>query len=342
MNKKRISIKDIAAAAGVSHPTVSRALRGEGRMADETRTRILDLAQDLGYTPSLVARGLVMQQTNTVGLVVTNYGDPFHAEVAHGIEDEARRNGYSLYIASTEIDPVRELEIVRAFQGRQVDGILVSSGRVGREYGDLLRETGIPLVLINAQADDATLNNVSHDDFGGAAELVRLLVRQGHRRIAYAGNSLSGLANSERLRAWRSALQDAGLEPVVYAIGPNGGLQGGVIAAEMLLAAARAHWNALPDAIVTYNDTMAIGILRFLREQGLTVPDDLSVTGFDDIEIAGYLFPPLTTWRQPRYGMGATAMRMMLGLIEATWPASEKHLVMRGELVNRGSTRLRT
>jgi DNA-binding LacI/PurR family transcriptional regulator len=109
----------------------------------------------------------------------------------------------------------------------------------------------------------------------------------------------------------------------------------------MLLAAARMHWNALPDAIVTYNDTMAIGILRYLREHGVTVPDDLSVTGFDDIEIAGYLYPPLTTWRQPRYAMGATAMRMMLGLIEGSWPAAEKHLVIRGELVSRGSTHLR-
>ncbi|RME61434.1 MAG: LacI family transcriptional regulator, partial [Caldilineae bacterium] len=182
MARKRVSIKDIAAAAGVSHPTVSRALRGQGRMSEETRARILALAQEMGYTPNLVARGLVTQRTNSIGLVVTYIEDPFHSEIIRGVERIVQENGYSLFLASTTADPEQELQVVRSFQGRNVDGIIVSASLVGDRYADILEELGIPIVLINCHAEGSNLYTVMHDDYAGAQQVVQHLIDTGNRR----------------------------------------------------------------------------------------------------------------------------------------------------------------
>jgi len=339
VQKKRVSIKDIAEATGVSHPTVSRALRSEGRMSDQTRTRILDAARTMGYTPSLVARGLVMQRTNTIGLVVTNFADPFHSEVARGVEDEAVLHQFSVYIASSKVDAKRELEVVRAFQGRQVDGIIVSSSRVGDQYADLLQETGVPIVLVNNHADGTNIYAVYHDDYTGAYTVAQHLIDCGYRRIAYLGNGRAGRANTERKRGWGDILRRAGLPAEVKVLGSNGRLQGGGAGVAPLLDEAKRLWNAWPDAIMCYNDTMAIGVLRELHGRGIQVPEDIALTGYDDIEISGYVQPPLTTWHQPRYELGREAMRMVLALLNSTDPDEVPNVVLlTGQLVVRAST----
>lgn len=316
MKRRRVSIKDIALAAGVSHPTVSRALRNQGRMSEATRTRIVALAEEMGYTPSLVARGLVTRRSHTVGFVVANFADPFHGSVAEGIEEEAARHGYDMFIASTAVDPERELQTVRSFQGRQVDAILISSSRVGSRYAELLSEMDIPIVLINNHADGEALHAVNHDDYGGSRALMAHLLARGCRRIGYLGNGRAGRANSERHRGWADALAEAGLPAAVAALGPNGRSPGGVEGTLALLAEAEACWGGPPDAILCYNDTMAMGALSSLRRKGLRTPEDVAVTGFDDIDAAAYTHPALTTWRQPRREMGVEAMRMVLDLLE--------------------------
>lgn len=343
MAKKRVSIKDIADAAGVSHPTVSRALRGTGRMRATTRTRIVALAQEMGYTPSLIGRGLVTQRSMSIGLVVANFADPFHGEVAQGIEEEARRHGYSIFLASTTVDPERELAVVRGFQGRQVDGIIVSSSRVGNQYADLLQETGIPIVLINAHAEGNGIHVVFHDDRQGAREITKHLVARGYRRIAFLGNGRGGKVQAERQAGWQEALREAGLEPFAVILASNGRFHGGREAAETLLAS-RGE-GALPDALVCYNDTMAVGAASVLHAAGLLIPGDVALTGFDGIDVTEYVDPPLTTWRQPRQAMGATAMRVMLALLDETNHANagggasnHRQVVMQGELVVRRST----
>ena len=338
MNKKRVSIKDIAELAGVSHPTVSRALRGEGRMSDETRARILAIAADIGYTPSLIARGLVTQRSHSVGLAVTNFADPFHSEIAQGVEEEALRRQYSIYLASTTVDPARELEVVRNFQARQVDGLIVSSSRVGGQYAGLLQEIGIPIVLINTHAGGDNMHMVYHDDYGGAFDLVQHLIDAGYRRIAFLGNQRGGKPVHDRQRAWVDALAQADLPAEMLCFGPNGRFEGGVAGAKALLTLAAETWRGLPDALVCYNDTMAIGAISVLRAQGLTVPQDMAVTGFDDVDVAAYFEPPLTTWRQPRRAMGRAAMEMMLELLDGETNGTHRHVrVMHGELVVRRS-----
>lgn len=337
--QKRVSIKDLARRAGVSAPTVSRALHGRGRVSEVTRRRIVHLAQELGYTPSLVARGLVTQRSYCVGLVVTMFSDPFHSEVAQGVEEEARRHGYSIFLASTSVDAQRELEVVRTFQGRQVDGVIVSSSRVGNRYADLMQETGIPLVLVNTHVDGENVYSVRHDDYAGGCTLMRHLLDRGYRRIAYVGNERGVRTNLERQRAWEEMLTGAGLTPEVAASGPNGRLHGGVAAGESVLAQAYEHWGRPPDAIYSYNDTMAIGVMSVLRRQGLRIPGDVALTGFDDIDVAAFLEPPLTTLRQPRHRMGVEAMQLLLALANGEIsPEQPQQFVMEGELIVRGST----
>ena len=340
MNKKRVSIKDIAELTGVTHPTVSRALRGQGRMSDATRARIVAVAEEMGYTPSLIGRGLVNQRSDSVGLVMTNFADPFHSEIAQGIEEEALRHGYSIFLASTTVDPQREMEVVRSFQGRQVDGIIVSSGRVGNQYADILQESGIPIVLINTHAEGDNIHTIVHDDREGATQITRHLLACGYQRIAFLGNQRAGKVQVERRRGWEMAMREAGLEPNLVVMGPNGRLQGGALAGHTLLALAAEEWGGLPEAIFCYNDTMAIGAVSTLRQAGIRAPEQIGITGFDDIDMAAYMDPPLTTWRQPRREMGITAMRLMLELLNRDRESTVHELerVMHGELIVRRST----
>ena len=336
--KHRVSIKDIAEVAGVSAPTVSRALQGNGRMRERTRHHILTVAQQLGYMPSLVARGLVTQRSHCVGLVVTTFADPFHSEVAQGVEEEAQRHDFSLFLASTDIDPAREVKVVQSFQGRQVDGVIVSSSRVGKRYAHLLQDSGIPLVLINTHVDHDHMHAVYHDDYRGGRRLMEHLLSRGYRRIAYLGDARGGRITVERRRAWQDVLTEAGLAATVTMDGPTGRIEGGVTAGEHLLAVAHAHWGKPPEAICCYNDLMAIGVLSVLARHGLKIPDDVAVTGFDDLDVAAFTAPPLTTLHQPRRAMGAQAMRVLLHLINNQQEHQPRETVMLGDLVIRGST----
>lgn len=348
--KQRVSIKDIAEVAGVSAPTVSRALQGNGRMSEQTRQQILTVAQQLGYTPSLVARGLVTQRSHSVGLVVTSFADPFHSEVVQGVEEEAQRHDFSLFLASTDIDPEREVKVVRSLQGRQVDGVIVSSSRVGNRYADLLQDSGIPLVLINSHtmptsssrwasyvAND-NIHAVYHDDYRGGRLLMTHLLDRGYRRIAYIGDARGGRITVERQRAWSDVLQEASLTAIVTVNGADGRLESGAAAAEELLQAAQAEWGQPPDAICCYNDMMAIGVLSVLTRRRLKIPDDVAVTGFDDVDVAAFTTPPLTTLHQPRREMGVQAMRVLLNLINHQSESQPRATVMVGDLIIRNST----
>ena len=333
--RSHVSIKDIAQAAGVSHSTVSRALKGTGRMAPATRERIRRIAQELGYTPSLVARSLVTQRTHTLGLVVTTIADPFHTEVVRGVEERAREAGYSLLLAMSNEDPQQEMQAVRSFQERRVDGVIVAASRVGARYGGLLCELGVPIVLINNHVEGANIHSVAHDDYNGARQVMAHLLALGYRRIAYLGNAHGGNAQARRQGGWRDALLEAGLPAprTLCAEGPDGRVESGQIALERLLTQA-ARW---PEAIFCYNDMMAIGVMHALKARGLRIPDDIALVGFDDIDLARYLDPALTTLAQPRYEMGRQAVEVLLALLDGS-TKPRRRITLQGHLVVRAST----
>jgi len=182
-----VTIKDIAKAAGVSHTTVSRALNGNPAISAETTTRIRNLAQQMGYTPSAVAQSLLSQQTWTIGMVITTIADPFVAQVVQGVEQVAQAADYSVFLTSSHNNPQQELAVVETLQRRRVDAIIVTSSRVGSLYSSQLDQIQVPIVLINNQEEGEYLRSVAVDDEQGSQLAVEHLIALGHRRIGYIG-----------------------------------------------------------------------------------------------------------------------------------------------------------
>lgn len=306
-----VTIKDIAEAANVSHTTVSRALKGHGRISPATVERIQRLASEMGYTPSAVAQSLVTQRTRTIGVVVTTIADPFVVNVVNGIEDSAHAAGYSVFLSSSHNDPQRELQVVEVFHQRRVDAVIVSASRVGSLYTEHLKRFQVPIVLINSQAEGEYLHSVSSDDVEGAALAVRHLIGLGHQRIGYIGSATRPVSSQRRQSGYAMALETAGIAPLPeLTVSPDSpsdvevGRQGFI-----------ALLPAGPSAIVAYNDVTAIGVLLEARTRGIEIPQMLSLVGFDDIELTQYLSPPLTTVHQPKEAMGRAAVDKVLALL---------------------------
>lgn len=287
-----ISIKSIAREAGVSHSTVSRALRDSPLVNQETKERIQWLARELDYFPNSIARSLVTRQTQTVGVVVTTIADPFVAEVVQGIEDGAHERGYSVILASYNSEPQREISAVEMLRGRRVDAVIVTSSRVGALYLDILGKIGVPIVLINSHSEESGRYtfSVGVDNRHGGYLASRHLIELGHRRIAYVSGAPDHSDNLDRLAGYRQALDEAAilLDPALVIEG-TGRADGGERALPMLIAA-----EEPPSASFCYNDMTAIGLLCAARQAGLSVPGDLAIVGFDDIPFASYVYPALT------------------------------------------------
>ncbi len=329
---RAVSIKDIAHAARVSHSTVSRALHHSPLVNGETGDRIRQIARRMGYRPSAVARSLVTNKTWTIGVVVTTIADPFIAELVSGIEEKANDHGYSVFLANSNADPEREMKVVHSFHERRVDGIVVTASRVGALYLPLLTELEAPIVLINNQYPGEFAYSVVIDNIEASRAATEHLIQLGHKRIAYIGDRQGFQSDTERYTGYRQALDLAGLSflPELVVDG-DGKAESGGAAIELLL-----KLPEKPTAIFCYNDMTALGALRAIRDHGLSVPGDLSLVGFDDLFIASYLEPRLTTVRQPRRQMGAMAMEMLLKLFSGQ--PVEASVKVSGELIVREST----
>jgi DNA-binding LacI/PurR family transcriptional regulator len=329
---KRASIKDIARLANVSHSTVSRALSGSPLISEETASRIRQIAEDAGYRPSAAARSLVTSRTGTIGVVVTSIADPFAGEVVLGIEDAANDHNYSVILANSNAQPEREVKVVRAFEERRVEGIIVTSSRVGAIYVEMLSQTRVPIVLLNNQHPSDFMHSVTIDNPAASFEAVRHLIDLNHRRIAYIGDRFGCQSDTDRFGGYRSALDLAYLPfaPEYVAHG-NGKSDGGASAMAALLSL-----PSPPTAVFCYNDMTALGAMTAIAARGLKVPNDLSVVGFDDVFVAQYSAPPLTTVRQPMREMGRLALETLIKLLAGT--GSQPNIKVPGELIVRAST----
>lgn len=298
----------------------------------ETADRIRRIARDQGYRASLIGRGLVMQRSMTIGCVVTDIADPFVAGVVAGIEAVAKRYGYAVFLANSHGIPEQELEVVRSFHERRVDGVIVPSSRIGAVYLQHLAELRTPIVLVNSQHPGRYAHSVGIDNCEGARRMTRHLLDLGHQRVAYIGSRSGNQSDADRLAGYRSALADAVLnyskELVVYA---DASPETGRTALEELLGLRHP-----PTAVFCYDDLTALGALAGARAAGLSIPRDLSVAGFDDLFVASYTEPPLTTIRQPRKEMGRRAAEILMGLMGGENTALSVRFS--GELVVRGST----
>jgi len=327
------TLHDVARRAGVSTATVSRALNEPARVTEATRERVLHAVDELGYMPHFGGRALVSNRSNTIGAIIPTMDNAIFARGLQAFQEVLADAGVTLLVASSGYDTARELEQVRALVSRGIDGLfLIGHDRDPAIYAFLERRH-MPYVLAWSWRHDTGACMVGFDNREAARALTREVIARGHRAIAMiAGISAGNDRARERVDGVRAALDEAGLAgrelPVVEEVYS---LNGGRRACARLLAL-----GPRPTALVCGNDVLAVGAIREAKARGLRVPRDVSVTGFDDIELAEVIEPGLTTVHVPHRRMGAAAARALLAMRDgAHEPGSVKldtHLVLRASL----------
>ena len=323
--------------AGVSHSTVSRALNNHPALARETVDRIQQLARELNYVPSHFARSLKTNRSYMLGVIVHRIADPFYSEVLGGIQNLAHQFQYSMFVSAFESDVERQVSLIQGMFGRQADALIIGDSFFTSEH---VTELGIhvPTVYIHNRATEILPHSIYHDDVNATRELTRHLLDLGHRRIAFGGNERGGLLHQQRRAGVVAELKDAGLDlPEEYdLLAPNGQMSSGAVLAKQLLS-----MPDRPTAMICFNDMLAIGVMQTLQQANIRIPEDISVTGFDDLPLAEFTYPALTTYCQPSWELGQMAARVALHLLgeNVNEPlASEPVITMRGRLIERRST----
>jgi LacI family transcriptional regulator len=331
IQKRPVTIRDVATRAGVSKSTVSNVVRGVPNVAAPLRARVEAAIADLGYTPSAVARSLVARRTRTLGVTIPSL-EPFYADVLHGAETRAVRDGYHLLIGSTAID----VQAPEALLARRVDGFLVC-GVLSREVVDLIAGYG-PVVLVDPTIDDERFGSIGVDSFLGAQLAVRHLVELGHRRIAALIESELPEERTERLAGFRAGLVEAGLplDPT-RELRDTPGASGRGPGARTAAVRELLRLDPRPTAVVAGDDLAAIGLIDALEARGLRVPLDVSVVGFDDIPFARVRRIGLTTVRQPAARIGELGADLLIEQLEER-PVATLRRIVEPELVIRGTT----
>jgi LacI family transcriptional regulator len=302
------TIKDVAERAGVSPATVSQILNDTFKGRDFVRERVLEAIRETGYQRNAVARALRTQRTSTLGLIVADLRNPFYADVAEGVMVEARRHGYEVFVASSGDTEDLTTNIMQTLSLRQVDGLVLSSGRIHSR----LPRTTYPYVMVNRRIEGEPVDFIGIDNVAAAATVVDQLWAWGHRRIAFVQGVADSSASQLRQRGYEVALRAHGEESdpdlLVY-----GGLtyEGGYRATHHLIELGR----RAPTAIFAADDIMALGVLDCLDDCGYRVPDDMSVVGFDGIWMGQIRSVRLSTVVQPRFEMGQEAVRALLGRV---------------------------
>ncbi len=327
-----VTIKDVAREANVSVATVSRVLNSSGPVKEETRRLIREVAGRMRYVPHSGARSLITSKTQTLGVLLPDLYGEFFSEVIRGMDDTAQKNGFHLLISRSYADRHGIETAIKAMRGR-VDGVVVMSPDLDADSLLNLPST-IPVVLLCSVSRGNEIDSLTIQNCRGAREMVTHLVSLGHRRIAIIKGSPRNYDAAERLRGYRIALRDAGIVPEASLELTGNFTEAGGYAATIELLAMRVR----PTAIFAANDSMAIGVLSALRESGVEVPDDMAVAGFDDIPLARYMDPPLSSVHVPICELGARAVEILLDGIAHKNGHARKRERVSTELVIRRST----
>lgn len=323
-----VTIKDVARQAQVSVATVSRTMNGHQHVAESVRERVLQAARALHYIPHHAARSLSSRRTHTIGVVLPDLHGEFFSELIRGIDQVARDHGYHLLVSSSHGDAQAQRRALERLPGR-VDGVVVMSPSLGDSgvHGDAL-SCGLPAVLLNCAGSVSQRPILNVDNYGGARAMTRHLRDRGHRRIAFIAGPDDNFDAHERLRGYRDELA---VDPVAtpWVLLGNFDEESGYRAGQALTQDTR------PDAVFAANDMMALGCLFALGHAGLKVPQDIALAGFDDVPMARYVLPALTTMRVDIAGLGARAVQLLLGqqLLDAPAPPTDAAASMFSEIV---------
>nr|WP_206108652.1 catabolite control protein A [Paenibacillus thiaminolyticus] len=308
-----VTIYDVAREAGVSMATVSRVVNNNPNVKPQTRKKVYEAIERLGYRPNAVARGLASKKTTTVGVVIPDISNSIFAEVARGIEDIANMYHYNIILCNADKKKEKEIRVINTLLEKQVDGLVFMGGVVTEDHIQAFRTASVPIVLCATTDEHASIPSVDIDHEGAAYDAVNTLIRHGHRDIAMISGTLQDPANGfARFQGYKKALEGAGIEykEDLVRIG-NYRYESGVEAMKYFLGLKKR-----PTAIFAATDEMAIGAIHCIQDAGLKVPDDFSVISVDNIRMASMVRPQLTTVAQPMYDIGAVAMRLLTKLMK--------------------------
>jgi len=332
----RPTIKDVAKKAGVSIATVSRIVNDASEHYNEkTKKRIVQIIEKLNYQPNAVARSLRRRKTCTIGFVVPGL-QPFFAEVLEGVQSVAREKGYSIVLCNTDYDPKQEEAYVANLLEGRVDGVIFTSGVMQDEHILRLKEEGIPIVLIEKFMQSSDIPAVVIDNLSAAKKGVKHLLSLGHRKIGYISAPLELVPLRERFEGYKRALLESQVpydSSVVYIEKTikKEDLRSGYKIMKKIL-----QQGNFPRAFFIVSDTLAIGAIKAIKDFGMKVPDDIAIVGFDDIDIASFSDPPLTTMVQPKHQMGVKGMEMLIKAMSGV-KLRKKEIRMDVEIAVRGS-----
>jgi len=329
----RVTIKDIAEKAGISYPSVSRALSGKPGVSSKTREKVLKIAKEMNYQPNALARSLVQNRTSTIGLIIPDILNPYFPEIAKGVEDEAHSKDLSVFLCNSDWDGNREEAYINQLIANRVDGIIIfptSSGNIS----EIRRIAGknLPVVILGSSLTEDVSVSISTDDVLGAKLSVAHLLNKKYNKLAFIGGKPGLSSVEDRLSGFKKAHENFGLSVENKMIVESGfTFDSGYRAMNDLL-----DKEQIPDAVFAENDIIALGVIQALRTRGLKIPEDIAVSGFDDIPMAAMAGIDLTTVRQPKYEMGKMAVSELYSILQGESDHNvNKRLVLEPKLIVR-------
>lgn len=335
MRNKKVTIKDIAKLANVSHPTVSMALNNRPGVSEEKRREILEIAKETGYHPNLVAKTLVSNRSYIIGLIINNVSDQFYTELAKGVEEAANEFGYDIILCTTNGSLKAEKKYMDALQSRGVDGIIISTVVVDDPHIGGLVEERFPFVCINRVSLSPFLKNkvdsVTLDNYTAGYKGIEHLWKLGHDRIAIIAGSLNASNAIESLEGAKASLREHGLAIDSVLIRENNYCRKNAYNSAKRLI----ELEQPPTAIFVQDDNMAIGVREALISSGLRIPEDMALIGIDDIDMGSLTGIDLTTICQKKYEMGHIGVKMLIEKIEKKAPPGVEKVVLETSLIIR-------
>lgn len=330
------TIKDIARKAGVAPSVVSRALNNKYGVKNTTKDLILKLAEEMNYYPNTAARSLVTRKTETIGIMMADISEPYYSQIIKGMEYIANQTGYTLLFSNSYESIEHNRVLYKMINAERVDGfVIVGSNIQEKNFSMTLIEKEIPFVLVERNFSDPRVNCIWVDNIEGAYIATKYLINKGHRKIAHIAGNFYNQVTLDRIEGYKKALRKAGIDySEELVLSGNYVWQGGYETMKEII-----KHQPQCTAVFAASDSMAYGALQAIAEAGLSVPDDIAVIGFDDLEFSGLTNPPLTTIRQPRYEMGQKSLEIMAALLRDNMKNGIK-ICLNSELIIRRSVNL--
>jgi len=333
-----MNIKEVARRANVSISTVSRVINNTAKVSPDARARVEKVLKETKYRPNSLARELQQKRTNTIGILMSAYDFDSSSigKSINAITDILKSEGYNIMLGNSRFHEDEEFEFLRVFQEKRVDGILYFASSFSDKHKEILEDYPIPIVMVGQKYDEIDIPYVIYDDYNGAKTATEYIIKQGHQKIGYIGCPLyDTAAGVMRKKGYEDAFREAGINnDIGYEIEGDFTLESGYKAAKELFS----RNISKPSALVVATDFMAMGTIRYLTEQGLNVPNDISVIGFDDINVSAYYNPPLTTIRTDKEDAGIQASNLLLSILRKE-SVTKTHVTVGYELIKRNSVK---